>query len=85
MCFGKEFHIFVMFLLVTVLQAQFFRSRLLATSLCKMVATTINLIAKIKLFYKRALHATFMGRRHHQKYKQYKQSSINRNGLNVLC
>ena len=26
-----------------------------------------------------------MGRRHHQKYKQYKQSSINRNGLNVLC
>ena len=26
-----------------------------------------------------------MDRRHHQKYKQYKQSSINRSGLNVLC
>ena len=26
-----------------------------------------------------------MGSRYHQKYKQYKQSRINRNGLNVLC
>ena len=27
----------------------------------------------------------FMGSRYHQKYEQYKQSRINRNGLNVLC
>ena len=26
-----------------------------------------------------------MGRRYHQKYKQYKQSRINRNGLIALC
>ena len=36
------------FVCVQCSKLKFFRSHLLATSLCKMVATTINLVAKIK-------------------------------------
>ena len=42
-------------------------------------------MSRIECKWEKSFVLPHMGSRYHQKYKQYKQSRINRNGLNVLC